>query len=265
MRYVSFSNPLPVALSPSRLSDFQSCPRRFQHASIDRISQPATYATAKGNVAHYIFEQLLLQDAPLRTIEFARNQMTGAETKVLTEKVREEVGLDEEGLEKLRREILAILDRYFEMEDPTAVVHEGVELRINATIDGAPMLGILDRLDRNAAGELTIVDYKTGSLPNRNYDAQTFANSDLYAALCESEFGQQPTTIRLLYVAHGEAIERTVTAPVVKARRSAASNAWQRITKYYYDGEFPATPSKSACRFCSFKTLCQSNGVAVVI
>jgi putative RecB family exonuclease len=253
-----------MALSPSRLSDFQSCPRRFQHASIERIPQPASYATAKGNIAHHIFEQLFLQDRPLRTIAFAQEQVANAEAKVLTEQVCEEIGLDDATRAKLHREILAILDRYFQMEDPTAVVHEGVELRVNTVIDGVPMLGILDRLDRDDDGDLTIVDYKTGSLPNRNYDTQTFANADLYAALCLNELGEAPKKIRLLYVAHGEAIERAVTAPVISARRQAAVKAWGRITEYYDAGQFPATPSKSACRFCAFKSLCASNGVAVV-
>lgn len=213
---------------------------------------------------HHIFEQLFLQEGPLRTLEFARSQISLAEAKVLNEQVCEEIGLNDTTREKLRREVDTILDRYFHMEDPTKVVHEGVELRINTTIDGVPMLGILDRLDRGDDGELTIVDYKTGSLPNRNYDTQTFANADLYAALCEHELGQQPKTIRLLYVAHGEAIERTVTTPVVVARRNAAVTAWNRITTYYNEGDFPATPSKSACRFCAFKQQCSANGVAVV-
>jgi putative RecB family exonuclease len=261
---VSFSNPLPAALSPSRLADFQSCPRRFQYASVERIAQPATYATAKGNVVHHIFEQLFLQEPTQRTKDFARSAISSAESHVLTDQVREEIALDDAGREKLRREITAIIDRYFEMEDPSQVHHEGVELRIHTTIDGVPMLGILDRLDRDADGQLTIVDYKTGSLPNRHYDTQTFANADLYAALCENQLGERPRSIRLLYVAHGEAIERSVSGPVLKARRDAAAGAWKRITSYYDAGEFPATPSKNACRFCSFKQICRDSGVAVV-
>ena len=102
------------------------------------------------------------------------------------------------------------------MEDPTTVTSEGVELRLGVTVDGAPLFGILDRLDRDADGSLTIVDYKTGGLPNRNYDSQTFANAELYAALCEAELGEKPTKIRLMYVAKGESIERNVSDVVVQ-------------------------------------------------
>jgi putative RecB family exonuclease len=260
---MAFNQPLPVALSPSRLQDFQACPRRFQHASIERIRQPATYATAKGNFVHAILESLFLLPANERTIERAREFVDGAKEEVMTIEVREEIGLTDVTEAKLLREIEAILVKYFAMEDPTLVHEEGVERKINASVEGVPMLGILDRLDRNDDGSLTIVDYKTGSLPNRNFDAKTFANAEIYAALCEEALGERPKNIRLLYVAHGESIERTVTTPVIIARKNAARNAWERIVTYYEQGSFTATPSNNTCRFCAFKDLCRSNGVNV--
>jgi putative RecB family exonuclease len=260
---MSFDQPLPVALSPSRLQDFQACPRRFQYASIERIRQPATYATAKGNFVHEILESLFLLPANERTIERARGFIDAAMAEVMTPEVREEIGLTDVTEAKLLREIETILVTYFAMEDPTTVHEEGVERNIKASVDGVPMLGILDRLDRNDDGSLTIVDYKTGSLPNRNFDAKTFANAEIYAALCEEALGERPKNIRLLYVAHGESIERTVTTPVIVARRNAARTAWERIVAFYERGSFTATPSKNTCRFCSFKEQCRASGVNV--
>ena len=49
-----------------------------------------------------------------------------------------------------------------------------------------------------------------------------------------------------------------------KATRSnAATSAWKKIQRYYEDGDFPATPSTNACRFCAYKEICRSNGVPV--
>jgi putative RecB family exonuclease len=151
------------------------------------------------------------------------------------------------------------------MEDPRTVQSEGVELRLGVTVGDTPLFGILDRLDRDENGELVIVDYKTGSLPNRNYDSHTFANAELYAVLCREKLGETPTKIRLLYVAHGRAIERDVSDVIIRARASAAAGAWVRINRYYEEGDFPATPSSNACRFCSFKDLCRSQGVPVPV
>lgn len=260
---MSFTQELPRSLSPSRLSDFQSCPRRYQYASIERIPQPASYASAKGRFAHFVFEQLFMLSPEERTIERVRDFVPMAVEVILTDDVRSDIGMDDAMMQRLLKETGEIITTYFEMEDPTTITSEGVELRLAAMVDGAPLFGILDRLDRGEDGSLTIVDYKTGGLPNRNYDSQTFANAELYAALCEAELGERPTKIRLMYVAKGESIERDVTDVVVKARAHSASSAWGKITKFYDDGEFPATPSVNACRFCSFKDLCRANGVVV--
>ena len=171
--------------------------------------------------------------------------------------------MDEAMLARLLLETEQIIATYFQMEDPRQVNHEGVELRLGVTVDGVPLFGILDRLDRDPEGNLVIVDYKTGALPNRSYDAKTFANAELYAALCEAKLGERPTKIRLLYVAHGESVERNVTEVVVRARRTAAGEAWSRINRYYGDGDFPATPSNNTCRFCAYKDVCRAGGVPV--
>ena len=260
---MSFDQALPKSLSPSRLTDFQTCPRRYQYASVERIPQPASYATAKGRFAHYVFEQLFLVPATERTMAKARECVPLAIEAILTDDVRTDIAMDDAMLERLLKETDTIITNYFEMEDPSTVTNEGVELRLGVTVDGAPLFGILDRLDREPDGTLAIVDYKTGNLPNRNYDSQTFANAELYAALCAAKLGEQPATIRLMYVAQGTTIERTVTDVVVRARSGAATNAWQRIKRYYDDGDFPATPSVNACRFCSYKDLCRANGVPV--
>jgi putative RecB family exonuclease len=259
---MSFDQPLAKSLSPSRLADFQACPRRYQYASVERIPQPASYATTKGRFVHYVFEQLFLLPGEERTVEKAREYIEPAIEAILTNDVREEISMDEAMLARLVVETEVIIAKYFAMEDPSQVTSEGVELRLGVTVEGAPLFGILDRLDRND-GSLTIVDYKTGGMPNRNYDSQTFANAELYAALCAAKLGEQPTKIRLMYVAQGETIERNVTDVVVKARAQSAANAWERINRYYHDGEFPATPSVNTCRFCSFKTVCKSSGVPV--
>jgi putative RecB family exonuclease len=262
---MSFEQPLPKSLSPSRLADFKACPRRYQHTSIDRISQPATYATAKGRFAHYVFEHLFLLPSEERTPEKARGFVDPAIDVILTDTVRAEIAMDTAMLERMIDETQEIITKYFEMEDPREVNAEGVELRLGVSVEKTPLFGILDRLDRDENNDLVIVDYKTGSLPNRNYDAQTFANTELYAALCREKFGETPTKIRLLYVAKGETIQRTVTDVAIRARTTSAVDAWERITRYYRDGKFPATPSTNTCRFCAYKDLCRANGVPVPI
>src|ERR1700678_3714779 len=118
---MAFEQPLPQSLSPSRLSDFQTCPRRYQHGSIDRLPQPASYASAKGRFVHYVFEHLFLLNSEERTIIRAREFIEPALEEILTPEVREEINLDETMLSKLLAETDSIIESYFAMEYPTAV------------------------------------------------------------------------------------------------------------------------------------------------
>ena len=106
---MTFPNPLPRSLSPSRLADFQSCPRRFQHASIDRIAQPATYATVKGNFVHSILEHLFSLPAFERTIEAARGFIPLAREEKLTEQAKIDIDFSPDLEAKLLSEAEAIL------------------------------------------------------------------------------------------------------------------------------------------------------------
>jgi putative RecB family exonuclease len=261
---MAFSQPLPKYLSPSRLADFRSCPRKYQYGSVERIPQPQTYATAKGRFVHYLFEHLFLLAPEERTEAATLGFMPAAEVEVLDETTRRDVGVDEALLEKLRGETRQLVANYFLMENPAAVVNEGVERKISVEVDGTPLYGILDRLDRDEDGHLVIVDYKTGSVPSRDYDAFTFANAEFYALLCEQETGEAPIMMRLLYVAKGSVLERPVRPATIAARRQVALDSWAKINRFYDEGDFPATPSSSACRFCAYKTECRASGVAVV-
>lgn len=260
---MAFAQPLPQALSPSRLQDFQSCPRRYQLGAVERVAQPATYATTKGRLVHHVLEHLHQAEPAARTAPLAHELTPGAFSAILTDEVRRDLDGGEEVEERLHREVRTILERYFEVEDPREVDSEGIELTLRCDIEGTPLLGILDRLDRDENGDLVIIDYKTGRVPSRHFDQQTFANAELYALLCREALGETPSAIRLIYVAHAEELEKPVRDVVVSARAHAAQSAWSKIVRYYEAGEFPATPSTSACRWCAFRDRCRADGVAV--
>ena len=261
---MSFDQPLPAALSPSRLKDFQECPRRFQYSNVERLRQPATVATTKGNVVHHILEHLFHLPPASRSHDAALSLREAAFAHEVTEDIQADI--DWASCEaQMRLDVDAILETYFEMEDPSSIEAIGVERNIAATINDAPLRGILDRLDQNDDGSITIVDYKTGKPPRAGYENDALANSQIYAALCEAEIGQLPTNIRLLYVAHGSTLDVAVSPVVVSARAKSAATVWQRINTFYADGEFPADPSPRTCRWCAYKDVCRERGVPVPV
>ena len=57
----------PATLSPSRASDFMTCPLLYRFRVIDRIPEPPTPATARGTLVHAVLERLFDQPAAERT------------------------------------------------------------------------------------------------------------------------------------------------------------------------------------------------------
>ena len=216
-----------------------------------------------GRFVHYILEQIFKLDANERMAEQTQHFVEDAVGQILTEEVRNDIGLTDTTQASFVREGESIAKNYFAMEDATSRTVIGIEQRLNVEIDGVPLVGILDRLDREADNSLTIVDYKTGRAPNPNYLSSVFANTELYAAMCAEALQETPERIRLFYVGANEIVERTVTPVVVQARRRAAASAWESINQYYENGLFPAKPSANTCRFCAYKTTCRENGINV--
>src|SRR5437899_10103991 len=52
------SLPLPTALSPSKVSSFKDCALAFRFSAIDRLPEPPSPWTVKGNLVHHALEQL---------------------------------------------------------------------------------------------------------------------------------------------------------------------------------------------------------------
>ena len=178
-----------------------------------------------GRFVHYILEQIFKLDANERVAERTQHFIDDAVTQILTEDVRNDIGLTDTTQASFVREGESIAKNYFDMEDATSRTVIGIEQRLNVEIDGVPLVGILDRLDREADNSLTIVDYKTGRAPNPNYLSSVFANTELYAAMCAEALHETPERIRLFYVGANEIVERTVTPVVVQGRRRAGSRS----------------------------------------
>jgi putative RecB family exonuclease len=264
---------LPRALSPSRLSDFQSCPRKYEYSAVLKLPQPASYASVKGRFVHAILERLFALEPDQRTRAAAGHFIPEAIEVVITPEVRVDLNYNDALEATLLADTATILEQYFIMEDPTTVVlyehnnEKAVELALKAEVRGAPLYGILDRLDRDANGDLIIVDYKTGSVPRGDYATSAFANAALYVELCKEDLKITPTAVRLLYVAHGETLERRAEEIFPGERAKAAADAWEKIKQAHAAGNFTPRPSASACRFCpaDYQARCRAEGVEVVV
>lgn len=251
--------PVPMSLSPSRVSSFTSCPMQFRFSSIEKLPEPPGVATTKGTIVHRALELLFVRRPADRTPDSLAADMATALDEYRTHPDYVGLRLEGDDIDRFDRDCHALVDRYFAMEDPTTVREIGLELWMEAPVGDLTLRGIIDRLELDADGELVVTDYKTGRAPSGNYEQKSLAGVHFYSFLCEAVFGKRPAKIRLMYLASGETIETVPSAQSVKFITTRTTAVWSAVERACTTGDFRPRPSK-LCDWCSFKQWCPAFG-----
>ena len=240
-------------LSPSRASDFKTCPQLFKFKAIDRLEEPPNEFQARGTTAHLALQRLFDLPGDERTPERLFDLFRSAWTDVRDVEFPDlfaDVGDERRwGLESLE-----ILANYFGVEDPGAIEPTGRELELNEQLGGMTIRGILDRMDDTGDG-LVITDYKTGRAPPERYAIPAFFALKIYALLVRHKEGRTPTKLRLLYLNGPTVYEIPVTDAQLDAMERQLAALWSVIDRAIDTDRFPARPSR-LCDWCSYKDLC---------
>jgi putative RecB family exonuclease len=242
-------------LSPSRASQFKTCPKQFKFANIDKIKEPTTEVQAKGTTVHQALEDLFDLKPDERNTEKLHNLFREAWTKVrgndehhnLFSSVEEE---REWGLDGLK-----LLNNYMSIEDPTSFEPLERERWVRGSIEDLNLRGILDRMDRNNKGELVIVDYKSGKAPLAKYKEPRFFALKLYALLIQKELGEMPSELKLIYLKNSTIHTLKVTQDSLDQVKIEVLEIWNNIKKAFESNEFPATKN-TLCEWCYYKPIC---------
>jgi putative RecB family exonuclease len=152
-----------------------------------------------------------------------------------------------------------LLDRYFRLEDPTAIRPIGIELKLELDLGEVRLRGIIDRLELDADGELVVTDYKTGRSPGERQEQQRLTGVAFYSLLCERLFGRRPARVQLLYLADAVAIIATPTDRSTRGVERKLSAVWTAVERACEREDFRPNPSR-LCDYCGFKAYCPSFG-----
>ena len=242
-------------LSPSRASQFKTCPKQFKFANIDKIKEPTTVVQAKGTTVHQALEDLFDLPPEERNTEKLHNLFREAWTKVrgndehhnLFSSVEEE---REWGLDGLK-----LLNNYMSIEDPTSFEPLERERWVRGSIEDLNLRGILDRMDRNNKGELVIVDYKSGKAPLAKYKEPRFFALKLYALLIQKELGEMPSELKLIYLKNSTIHTLKVSQESLDQVKIEDLEIWKNIKIAFETNEFPATKN-TLCDWCYYKPIC---------
>ncbi|OBF72589.1 ATP-dependent DNA helicase [Mycobacterium sp. 852002-51613_SCH5001154] len=231
---VSTSEPLrgdddAVTLTPSTLQMLNDCPLRWL-AERHGGTNPRDLRSTVGSVLHALIAE------PQRS-----------ESELLAELDRAWRHLPFEAQWHSANELArhrAMIEALVEWRAQTrgALTEVGVEVEIDGTLttsgDGAPrggeirLCGRVDRLERDAAGRLVIVDIKTGKTPVSKDDAQQHAQLAMYQlAVAEGMVaaGSEPGGARLVYL--GKSGASGATEREQDPLTPAARDEWRRLVR----------------------------------
>ena len=251
--------PVPMSLSPSRVSSFTSCPMQFRFSSIEKLPERPGVATTKGTIVHRALELLFVRPSSARTPDALADDLATALGEYRTHPDYLGLRLEGDAVALFDRDCHVLIEKYFAMEDPTTVREIGLELWMEAPVGALTLRGIIDRLELDSDGELVVTDYKTGRAPSGNYEQKSLAGVHFYSFLCEAVFGRRPAKIRLMYLASGETIETVPSAQSVKFITMRTAAVWSAVERACRTGDFRPRQSR-LCDWCSFQQWCPAFG-----
>jgi putative RecB family exonuclease len=251
--------PVPRTLSPSKVTAFTDCALAFRFSAIDRLPEPPTVAATRGTLVHAALEALHCLAPADRTPEAALACLDDAALALRDDPEYIALGLDDEAAAGFQAEAADLVRNYFRLEDPTTVRAIGLELRVEAEVDGIRLRGIIDRLELDADGELVVTDYKTGGAPSTQYERKRLSGVHIYSLLCEELLGRRPRTVQLLYLKEPLALTTTPSDRSTRGTRRTLGAVWQAVERACEREDFRPQPSR-LCSYCAFQAYCPTFG-----
>ena len=152
-----------------------------------------------------------------------------------------------------------LLETYFSLEDPSRLEPHAREVAISVEIsEGFSIRGFIDRVDKAPAGQIRIVDYKTGRAPRAGYESKPMFQMRFYALAWWRLTGEIPAMLQLLYLGSNEALRYEPDEQDLLNTEQKILSIRARIQSAVHEGFIP-TPSK-LCSWCSYQQLCPAYG-----
>jgi RecB family exonuclease len=248
--------------TPSRLTAYQDCPRRYRYSYLDRPAPPKGPAWAHnslGSSVHTALRGWYAQPPGSRRLERVTTLLRATWVSE---------GYRDDGQERAAFVRAAEwLRDYLERQDP-ADEPLGVERTVAARTATLALSGRVDRLDRRD-GEVVVVDYKTGRRTLDEDDARGSAALALYAYAAERTLRAPCRQVELHHLPSGTVArhrhtEESLARQVRRAEQTVADiqDAGQAVADGTDPDEaFPTLPSQ-LCSWCDFKRVCPAGAKA---
>jgi putative RecB family exonuclease len=156
-------------------------------------------------------------------------------------------------------EAVALVERWFTLEDPTALEPAERELYVEAELEGLTLRGYVDRLDVAQDGAMRVVDYKTGRSPSELFEGKALFQMKFYALVLWRTRGQVPRMLQLVYLGNGETVRYSPDEHDLLATERKLRALWAAIQRAAETGDWRPRTSR-LCDWCDHRALCPAFG-----
>jgi RecB family exonuclease len=236
-----------VRLSFSRVDTYQLCPRKFRYAYVDRLPSVPSPHLSFGSSIHAALEAFYdrkLPGCPTEE-ELLGFLFDGWETGGFQALTREEQ------LEYYRH-AQDVLRRFHHRAAPTYRLPAATEAWFELPIGyEAVVVGSIDRVDVDDAGDLHVIDYKTNRKVKDRARVAGSLQLAIYALACRHLYGILPATVSLDFVVPGV----VVTVGLEELDLDAARQAVLDTAAAVRAERFEPTPNR-LCDWCDYRDVC---------
>lgn len=249
-----------VVLSPSRLNDYLSCPRKFFYVKVLGIDvEEADWDGANfGTLIHSLLE---------RAVKVAKESAYPTLEEIL-EKFR--LGMDgmkfssEAKKEKYFKQGQKLLTNYYPYfsQIPISRITDIEFSFYGVDVDGDFITGKIDRIEKNSDGTYELYDYKTGNYTSEKKIAPNEEKQNYFNQLCfykyayEKLTGNKVSKVGIIYVEnHEKSVDKYLTDDDMKYIETLIKDTYQNIKVLKFN---PIKENKQgACKNCVYKQLCK--------
>ncbi len=171
--------------SPTTLNDYLMCPRLYwynDHPGL--VAEPRSVLMERGGFLHEVLEEFHMHEAEWRPLD-AQQQREWLEAE-LGRRLDDYLSRMEGVLDRKREEhqVRKVLSNYIKfvtgLQRVRRLATKDVERRFTLELDGAKIVGKIDRVNDVGDGMVEVVDYKTGSGKSMRWAYESYFGAELY-------------------------------------------------------------------------------------
>ncbi len=238
-----------LTLSYGQVSDYLECPAKYRFGHLIRIPTPVSHQMVYGRALHAAVQAFHRR-------QMANRPMALAELHAELDAAWESIGFLTRDHEEARRTAAReALERFWQAQQTDPATPTGVELEFAVPFGPDRVRGRYDRVDTDASGRVTIVDYKSSDVRDAATASRRARESlqlAIYGSAWEAQHGRPPDDLVLHFLESG--IEGH-SAPSPK-RLAGAAEQVATAAAGIRAGSFKANPSPTRCGYCPYREIC---------